>query len=94
MAKISGLKEKQLALKEINAKLKALVPLNEFLDANNEKGLYSISFGNVKTTLLCQDKETINLLVRAYKKTIVDEIKKQAEEYSIEFDEEDKKLLG
>ena len=44
MARIIGLKEKQLALTEINQKLKSLIPINEFLNEINESGLYTISF--------------------------------------------------
>lgn len=48
MARIIGLKEKQLALAEINQKLKSLIPINEFLNEINDSGLYTISFTKTK----------------------------------------------
>lgn len=94
MANIIGLKEKQLALKEITRKLKTLVPINEFLSAKNPTGVYTISFGEFQSKLLCEDAETIRSCVFAYKKKVVDEIREQATKFSIEFDEEEEKLLG
>lgn len=44
MARIIGLKEKQLALTDINNKLKSLIPINEFLNEINPSGIYTISF--------------------------------------------------
>lgn len=93
MAQIIGLKEKQLALKEINSKLKALKPVNDFLGAENTSGRYTISFGDFKTNLLCNDNDTIKALVFAYKKELVTEIRDQAEKYSIEFDEDEENML-
>lgn len=94
MARIIGLKEKQLALKEINQKLRDLKPVNEFLEASNPDGVYTISFGEHKTQLLCKDQETIQALVFAYKKDMVSKIREQAERFSIEFDEEEEMLLN
>lgn len=48
MARIIGLKEKQLALADISRKLKQLIPLNYFLQENNPSGLYTISFTKTK----------------------------------------------
>lgn len=93
MAKIIGLKEKQLALKQITHKIKSLEPINDFLNAINETGIYTISFDSHKSSLLCKDAAAIKALVLAYKKELVDEIRAQAEKYSIEFDEEEEELL-
>lgn len=134
MAKIIGLKEKQLALTDINHKLKSLIPINEFLNEINPSGLYTISFTknkpqvqdnntdvddkeNVETSnneavdknlvkrskrskeekleapFLCSDADTVKSFVLAYKKQLVDEIRAKAEEFSIEFDDEDEALL-
>lgn len=93
MAKIIGLKEKQLALKDITQKLKLLEPINAFLAAENPSGLYTISFDSFKSTLLCKDPEAIKAYVVAYKKELVNEIRTQAENYSIEFDETEELLL-
>lgn len=56
MAKIMGLKEKQLALANINHKLKSLIPINEFLNETNPSGLYTISF--TQTKLQVQENNT------------------------------------
>lgn len=56
MARIIGLKEKQVALSEINQKLKSLIPINEFLNEPNPSGFYTISF--VKNTPRVQDDKT------------------------------------
>ena len=93
MAKIIGLKEKQLALKEINHKLKCLEPINEFLNAQNSSGVYTISFDSFKSFLLCKDEETIKNLVLAYKKELVAEIRSEADKFSIEFDEAEEASL-
>ena len=93
MAKIIGLKEKQLALKEINQKLKSLEPVNEFLHAENPSGLYTISFDSFKSTLLCTDPQTIKNLVNAYKKELVNDIRAKATEFSIEFEEDEEAML-
>lgn len=94
MANIIGLKEKQLALKEINRKLKALKPVNDFLDAENPDGVYKISFDRFESHLLCKDSDTIKAFVFEYKKEMVTEIRELAKKYSIEFDEEEEKLLN
>lgn len=93
MANIIGLKEKQLALKEINRKLKSLQPINDFLDATNSNGLYNISFGEFEAKLVCKDSDTIKALVFAYKKELVNEIREQAKKHSIEFDEDEENML-
>lgn len=93
MAKIIGLKEKQLALKQIEQKMKALGPINEFLDAENPTGVYTLSFASFKTPVLCRDSNIIKQLVLAYKNELVSELKTQAEQYSIEFEESEEALL-
>ena len=93
MAKIIGLKEKQTALKDIQQSLRSLAPLNAFIDASNETGEYTISFDAHKATLQCGDKKKIDDLVLAHKKAIVAEIKRLAEKYEIEFDDEDLALM-
>lgn len=93
MAKIIGLKEKQLALKQIEQKIKALGPINEFLEADNSTGIYTVSFGSVKSPLLCPDQVSIRKLVSDYKIKLVSEIRAQAEQYSIEFEEDEEALL-
>lgn len=93
MANIIGIKEKQLAVKEINRKLKTLKPINDFLAAENPSGIYTISFDNYESNLLCKDGDAIKALVFAFKKELVAELREQAEKFSIEFDDEDEKLL-
>ena len=97
MAKIIGLKEKQQALKDINRKINSLQPVNEFLNADisaeNPSGLYTLSFGEYKTTLLCKDANAIKALVSAYKLELVKDIKGQAEMFSIEFDPDEEAAL-
>lgn len=56
MARIIGLKEKQLALADINHKLKSLIPINEFINETNPSGLYTISFN--KNNPESQDNNT------------------------------------
>lgn len=124
MARIIGLKEKQVALAEINQKLKSLIPINEFLNEKNDSGLYTISFTKTKPKIqdnntdiedkenvaafkhskrnkeekieapfLCDDSETVKSFVLAYKKELVNELRAKAEEFSIEFNDEDEALL-
>ena len=93
MAQIIGLKEKQLALKDINQKIKSLEPVNEFLKAENPSGVYTISFGTHKSSLLCEDADAIKAFVYAYKKNLVDAIRAKAQEYSIEFDASEEEML-
>lgn len=134
MARIIGLKEKQLALAEINQKLKSLIPINEFLSEPNPSGLYTIAFvknnpqvqenntavenkenvetssektvnknltkhtkrnkdGKIEAPFLCPDSDTVKSFVLAYKKQLVDELRAKAEEFSIEFGDEDEALL-
>lgn len=93
MAELFGLKERQLALTEIRAKLKELEPINSFLQAENTDGYYRISFGQYKTTLYCPDRETINALVLAHKKQLVGEIRSLAEKNGVVFDEKEEASL-
>lgn len=94
MAQIIGLKEKQLALAEINGKLNSLKQINEFLTANNPSGKYTISFDNKhRISLFCHDGEAINAIVRAYKEQLVAEIRAEAQKYSIGFEDEDEALM-
>lgn len=93
MAKIIGLKEKQLALKQIEQKIRTLGPINEFLAADNPSGIYTVSFGAFKSPLLCPDQVAIRKLVSDYKSKLVREIRAQAEQYSIEFEEDEETLL-
>lgn len=93
MAKIIGLKEKQAALKNIQFSLRSLAPLNAFIKEANPTNEYTICFDTHKATLTCDDKEKINELVRAYKKTIVDYINNQAQNYEIELDDDDRALM-
>lgn len=94
MAYIVGLKEKQLVLKEISKKLKALAPINAFLSAENPSGLYTISFGDHSCHLRCDDSEQIKGFVRSYKKELVEEIRSMAEKATIDFDEDEEALLN
>lgn len=93
MAKLKGLKERQLALKDINSKLKLLVPVNEFLNAENPSGIYTVSFDGYRASLLCKDGEAIRELVLNYKKELVSEIRDLAVQHSIEFEAEEEAML-
>jgi len=134
MARIIGLKEKQLALADINHKLKSLIPINDFLNEINASGLYTISFiknkpqveenttaiedkekietssgkavdkdpvkrnkrtreEKIEAPFLCSDADTVKSFVIAYKEQLVKELRAKAEEYSIEFGDEDEALL-
>jgi hypothetical protein len=93
MAKIIGLKEKQEALKNIQQYLRSIAPLNAFIANANPENEYTISFGNHKAILKCDDKNKINELVRAYKMTIVTNIRDLAKKYEIELDEQDIALM-
>lgn len=94
MAQITGLKEKQEALKEINAKLKSLEPLNLFLKTPNESNEYAVSFAAVKASIYCDNKETIDGFVKAYKEKIVKEINELSEKYFITLDVEDLQIMN
>ena len=129
MARIIGLKEKQLALAEINQKIKSLIPINAFLNETNTSGLYTISFiknqpliqendtnaeepkndeatnkslikrskrnkeEKLEAPFLCADADTVKSFVLAYKKQLVADLRAKAEDFSIEFGDEDEALL-
>ena len=94
MAKITGLKERQLALSEIEAKLRLLENINLFLQTENTTGEYNIKFDKIRTCIVCEDKTQVNNLVASYKNTIAKAITDLAEQYSIELDQEDIKLIN
>lgn len=99
MAKILGLKEQQKALREINSTLKEFEPINEFLKIQNPSDEYTISFKDengktIQTKLLCDDKEPINILVKAYKENLVQSIKQKAAQYNIGLEEEELALIS
>lgn len=94
MAQITGLLEKQRALKDIQGMIKSLEPLNQFLSTPNPSNEYSISFGKTKAPIYCETKETIDNLVKAKKALIVNEIKGLAEAHSITLDDEDLKIMN
>lgn len=93
MAKITGLKERQLALAEIESKLRSLENLNLFLQTDNPSGEYSIKFDKIRTFILCEDKTQVNNLVLSYKQIIAKTIYELAEKHSIELDQEDIKVI-
>lgn len=93
MAQITGLLEMQKALKDIQAKIRSLEPLNTFLKSENNSNEYTISFQGAKAAAYCEDKELVNKLVLAQKSMIVNEINSLAEKYSITLEEEDKKIM-
>ena len=94
MAQIIGLKEKQEALAEIQSKIRSLETLNKFLQAENPSHEYVVSFAKTKAPIFCEEKETIDALVKAYKEKVVEEINKKSAEFSICLDEEDNKIMN
>lgn len=94
MAKITGLKERQLALTSIESKLRSLETLNLFLLTDNPTGEYVIKFDKIKATISCDDKIKVNALVEAYKQTIAKDIHELAEKHLIELDQEDTKIIN
>lgn len=94
MPQLIGLKERQLGLSEIESKLRILSSVKDFLEKENPSGLYTLSFDKQRIKLFCPNREIINGLVDAYRKTLVDEIRALASQHSIEFNEEDELLLN
>ena len=94
MAQITGLKERQAALAQIEAKLKSLKPLNVFLKTKNETNEYAVKFDKIKVDIYCENKTVLDELVQASKKKIADEIRELAEKYSITLDEEELKAMN
>lgn len=94
MAQITGLKERQTALINIESKLKALETLNLFLQTNNPTNEYVIKFDKIKVSLFNENKKDIDALVSASKDKIVHEIHELSEKYSITLDEEDTKIIN
>ena len=93
MARIIGLKEKQGALKDIQAYLRTLSSLNSFIVAPNPTEEYIISFDTHKVSFTCSDKSKIDALILAFKETIVKNITSLAQKYEIELDDDDRALM-
>lgn len=93
MAQIMGLKERQLALSEINSKLNALKQINDFLTAENPSGKYTISFDKHRIAIFSPDGEAVNALISTYRNQLINELREQAKKYSIEFEDEDEALM-
>lgn len=99
MASIIGLADQQKALKEIKNSLKDLTTINEFLEAQNSSGVYTITFTSddnkkYSTDIIVESKESINALAIKNKQKRCEDIVKKAEEYKIGLDSADKKILG
>lgn len=93
MAQITGLHERQLALKDIQDMLKSLETLNLFLLTPNPSKEYTIRFDKIKVSILCESKETIDAFVMEQKAVIVEKINATATAHSIALDEEDLKIM-
>lgn len=94
MAQIRGIKDMQLALKDIEKQLKTVKTINQFLETQNDSGMYTLSFGNYSTPLICKDTEKIQELVISSKQHLVAQIRATAEANRIELDEDDEALLS
>ena len=98
MAKIIGLKEQKIALNQINATLKEIEPINNFLSASNPSGVYTISFEDssgktYKTKMLTPDKSNIDALVRAHKSNLSKNLLEKASAFNIALDDEEMALI-
>lgn len=94
MAQIIGYKEQQRALKEIGKQLKVIETINRFLSTQNDSGMYTLSFGDCSTPLICKDPEAIEKLVLSSKQALITQIRASAEANRIEFDEAEEALLS
>lgn len=99
MPKIIGQAEQQQAMRNIKAALKDLTITNQFLETQNPDGIYTVTFkdseGNhYTTTVYSEEKHVLDSLARAYKKQVVDDAVRQAESNRIEFEPEDRQILG
>lgn len=93
MAQITGLHEKQIALKKVTKLIESLEPLNKFLAAKNQTNEYTICLDKLRVPIYCDDKGLIDSFVKAKKIKIVEEIKTLSNNYTITLDEKDLAIM-
>ena len=95
MAQIRGIKEKQLALAEITASLKEIERLKEFLALDNPSGMYTLSVDKQhRVSFVCKDQSVMMGPVAAYKASLVEAVRKKADEFGIDFEEQEEAILA
>lgn len=99
MAKIIGLEQQQEALQNIRSGVKEVEKTNKFLETDNPSGKYTIFFNDssgsrVVSTIVCEDKNVVDQLVRTSKENMAKQLNNLAEENRIELDPAEKSVLG
>lgn len=99
MPEIIGQKERQEAMREIRSALKVMVSTNQFLDAVNTAGKYTVIFDSDKgehrsAIAFTERKEEIDHFVCQHKRMVADRVKFLAERNGIALYPEEKQVLG
>lgn len=109
MAKIRGIEEQKKALEKVESNLKELQNMKEFLMSENPSNEYEINFKKTEKILSeegektknkkvavkfkLSNKEQLKNLLAEYRNYLIQETRRLAEQFIIELDEDEKRLL-